>query len=147
MVMRQSSERWIANLFFCLTAFLMLSLPLSSLAAAEDAIITAAQSMAAEPFTGKADDSVAAITLVKEEKEKHQKSDCPAIEVDEDGKPVHPNEKKGVMVPHWPCQKVANGLGGYKCNALTNGKLGCNDCPTCKCTNVGTGASQNCLCQ
>jgi hypothetical protein len=48
---------------------------------------------------------------------------------------------------HWSCRKTPNGQGGYACAATYEGKTGCNSCPTCACRTVGSGASQNCLCQ
>ena len=76
--------------------------------------------------------------------------DCGVVEVDKDGKPIPPPsevEKKAGGRIHWPCQKVANGSGGYMCNAMTLGRSGCNNCPSCSCQNVGSGSSQNCVCQ
>ena len=76
--------------------------------------------------------------------------DCGVVEVDKDtGKPIAPpsdEEKRMGGVKHWPCQKIPNGSGGYMCNATTNGKSGCNFCPSCTCHNEGSGSSQNCVC-
>lgn len=69
--------------------------------------------------------------------------DCPALEEDENGmQKIDQTGKK-----HWYCGKVPNGMGGYVCSPATAGKRGCNSCPNCSCQNVGSGATQNCVCQ
>jgi hypothetical protein len=66
----------------------------------------------------------------------HVVTSCPEVDVvDSSGK------------NHWPCRKTPNGSGGYKCMPAYEGVAGCNSCPTCRCTTVGSGASQDCKCQ
>jgi len=66
----------------------------------------------------------------------HVVASCPEVDViDSSGK------------NHWPCRKTPNGSGGYKCMNGYEGVAGCNSCPTCRCTTVGSGASQDCKCQ
>jgi hypothetical protein len=155
MVTAHAAQRGMYILFVFITTLLMVgcthsgsipseaSLPGVPIFAVPNADIGLAQVVAANSSADNEYDSGAPITLVKSGKKTHKKTDCPSSEVDENGKPVI--DEMGVK--HWPCGKVANGQGGYMCSPLYLNRSGCNNCPTCKCTNVGSGANQNCICQ
>lgn len=152
MVTAHASQRGVYLLLVCLTTLLMAGCTYSRSISSEaslskvpiftvpDADIGITQVVAANSSDY---DSNAPITLVKEGMKSEKPTDCPSVEVDEHGKPVI-DEKGG---KHWPCGKVSNGQGGYKCAPLYLGKPGCNSCPTCTCQNVGAGATQDCKCQ
>ncbi len=151
MFARQAANHWMYVLLIFLPVMLMsgcthsrsispeASLPGVPIFTAPEAQVGITQ-MTASPSADNEQESNTPITLVKSNK---KETDCEAEEVDKEGKPIIDETGK----KHWPCQKVANGAGGYKCTTTYEGRLGCNSCPSCKCTTVGSGATQNCKCQ
>lgn len=76
------------------------------------------------------------------------KDACPSMEVDKEGKQVvREQEDKGKGKKHWYCGSEPNGQGGYQCTQFYLGRSNCNSHPTWSCQNVGSGASENCICK
>lgn len=146
MMRKQLLMRGWVVLLFGLTAVLMVTLPGTSIAATEDTVALAAYGKALESTPDQADGADTSLVQVADKPSHGKMKDCPSVEVDEQGKPIGATEKdKGTRF--FPCYRISNGQGGFKCSALTpDGTVGCNNCPTCVCRESGSGATQNCRC-
>ena len=154
MVRREAANHWMNTLMLCLTILALGGCSyLGSMSAApsqstvfsppEGGIDSSLVAMKASPSIPESQDSDA-MPVKKDDDKKHKK--CRSVVVDEDGRPIKP-EIDETGKKHWYCGQVPNGAGGYQCSALYLNRSGCENCSTCKCKNVGSGAGQYCDCQ